>query len=202
MTADLNTALAFVIQRVEQQATRSGDPLNRDEQHLLRHLPRRPRVSTWYDPENPTFQVRDQLHELYEKLCALAKDAHVHDLRVDPALAADWEFSAAVSRLHKHPMAWLLWWAGLRKRKPWWDKWVLLGVSLVFVICGISPVLFQLQKRWAAFQWVVFGSTYAAIFFLAYLLSRWSENRQFKQDIEKCRHASQSSGLTLSKPDH
>ncbi len=44
--ADLDVALAFVVERITQEAERSSVPLDDDEQYLLNHLPT--------EPTNPT----------------------------------------------------------------------------------------------------------------------------------------------------
>lgn len=38
-TADLESALRFVIRRIEEQATRSGEPLSEEQRMLLNYLP-------------------------------------------------------------------------------------------------------------------------------------------------------------------
>jgi hypothetical protein len=40
-TADLDAALGFVIGRIEEQAMRSGEPLNEDHPFLLNNRPKR-----------------------------------------------------------------------------------------------------------------------------------------------------------------
>jgi hypothetical protein len=95
-TADLDTALRFVIERIEEEATRSGEPLSDEQRFLLNHLPA---YSAWTqpyggDPEIPAQPIpRDTT---YERVCAVAKAAHHHDLRLNPESALDWEFAAAV----------------------------------------------------------------------------------------------------------
>jgi hypothetical protein len=39
LTTDLETTVAFVIRRIEEQAMRSGQPLNEEERSLLNDLP-------------------------------------------------------------------------------------------------------------------------------------------------------------------
>ena len=106
-TADLNAALAFVIDRIEQQAMLSGEPLNEEERFLLNNLPTvstTPEVSIG-DPEVPLlFVPRDKT---YERLCVLAKAARSNDLQLNPA-SLDWDFAFAVAKLSPHPLSWLL----------------------------------------------------------------------------------------------
>ena len=48
MSADLETALTFVIERIEEEAERSGAPLSDNERNLLRQLPTEPANPTAY----------------------------------------------------------------------------------------------------------------------------------------------------------
>jgi hypothetical protein len=82
-TADLDTALGFVIGRIEEEATRSGEPLSDEQRFLLNHLPT---YSAWTqpyggDPEIPAQPIpRDTTYEL---VCAAAKAAHHHRSAVE-----------------------------------------------------------------------------------------------------------------------
>src|SRR5258707_10883648 len=118
LNADLETALTFVIERIDEEAKRSGSPLDDDERYFLKHLPTVPTNLTAqreYYSESASPVLRDFS---YERLCALAKNARFHDIRTRPEAARDWEFSAAVLQLERHPMSWLLDWAGMKKRRP------------------------------------------------------------------------------------
>ena len=53
----------------------------------------------------------------------------------------EWEFAFNVSKLNRHPMVWLLQWAGVKQRRPWWDRWLLFAASLLFVIATIPLML-------------------------------------------------------------
>jgi hypothetical protein len=58
-TADLDTALGFVVGRIEAEARRSDEPLSADETLLLHHLPEQaasPQVDA-LDPEFPTTAI-------------------------------------------------------------------------------------------------------------------------------------------------
>ena len=112
--ADLEASLAFVIGRIEEEARRSGEPPSDEERSLLNDLPTHSVVpmGNGSDPESPTVPVpRDTV---FERLCALARDACNSDVRLAPTSALDWEFAAAVSKLNHHPMSWLLHWAGVK----------------------------------------------------------------------------------------
>jgi hypothetical protein len=72
-TSDSGAVLRFVIDRIEEQAMRTGEPLTEEQRFLLNNLPERssaPEFSTG-DPEFPAhFVLRDTT---YERLCSLAK---------------------------------------------------------------------------------------------------------------------------------
>ncbi len=132
-TADLQAALGFVIGRIEDEASRSSEPLNDDQRFLLNDLPKDSVFANvnGSDPESwVVFVPRDTV---YERLVALAKAAYRNDIRLNAALALDWEFALAVTKLNRHPMSWLLDWAGLRVRRPWWDRFLLIAVALVLI---------------------------------------------------------------------
>jgi hypothetical protein len=191
-TADLDNALGFVIRRVEEEATRSGEPLSDEQRFLLNHLPENSALPQNYgaDPESPIVLVpRDAL---YERLCAVAKAAYQYDLRLNPASDLDWDLAAAVSKLHRHPMAWLLSWAGLKVRRPWWDRWLLIIAALLLIFCFAVPMLLALNQHWTRFQWSGIATAFIAILVLLHFVSRRIEEWQLKQTIERCRRGSTS----------
>jgi hypothetical protein len=146
--ADLDTSLAFVIGRIEEEATRSGEPLSDDQRFLLNHLPDNSALPLWNgaDPDGPAVLIpRDAV---FERLCTLARDAHNSDARLNPASSLDWEFAVAVLKLNRHPMSWLLRWAGMKERRPWSDRWLLIvGASLV-IFCFAALMLIAGSDRW------------------------------------------------------
>jgi hypothetical protein len=187
---DLDTALGFVIGRIEEEAPRSGEPLSDGQRFLLNHLPKDSALPQPYagDPEFPAVLVpRDTT---YERLCALAKAARQNDLRVNPSLAPDWEFAAAVSKLNRHPMSWLLQWAGLKERRPWWDRCLLIAAALLFVLCGAALMLLAGNAPWTPFQWTGISAGYIAVLVLLHFASRRIEEWQLKKTIERCRRGS------------
>ena len=103
---------------------RSGESLNEDHLFLLNNLPNHPDTPEFNtgDPEVTSFVLRDTT---YERLCALAKTAYRSDLELNPG-SHDWEFAFNVTKLSRHPMCWLLQWAGVKQRRPWWDRWLLI----------------------------------------------------------------------------
>jgi hypothetical protein len=187
---DLDTALGFVIRRIEEEALRSGEPLSDEQRFLLNHLPKDSALPQPYagDPEFPPVLVlRDTT---YERLCALAKAARQNDLRQNPSLPLDWEFAAAVSKLYCHPLSWLLQWAGVRVCRPWWDRWLLIAAALLFIFCIAALMLLSGNTPWTRFQWIGFGTAYIAILILLRSASRQIEDWQLKKTIERCRHGS------------
>jgi hypothetical protein len=186
-TADLDKALGFVIRRIEEEATRSGELLSDEQGFLLNHLPKYSALPQNYgaDPESPVVLVpRDTA---FERLCAVAKAAYHNDLRMNPASALDWDFAAAVSKLHHHPMAWLLSWSGLKVRRPWWDRWLLIAAALLLIFSFAVPMLLAINQQWTRFQWSGIATAYIAVLVLLYFASRRIEEWQLKQTIEKCR---------------
>jgi len=187
--ADMSAALAFVINRIEEQAMRSGQPLNEEQRFLLNNLPDHadvPEFSTG-DPEFPLhFTLRDIT---YEKLCALAKAAYRGDREMNPA-SHEWEFAFNVSKFNRHPMCWLLQWAGVKQQRPWWDRWLLVAAALLWIIVTMSLMLLVIDKGWVLWRWaiVVVGSIGLILFMRS--VSRQIEDRQLRKNIERCRGAS------------
>jgi hypothetical protein len=187
---DLDTALGFVIGRIEGEAPRSGEPLSDEQRFLPNHLPKESALPQPYvgDPEFPPVLVpRDTA---YERLCTLAKTARQNDLVVNPSLAADWEFAAAVSKLYRHPMSWLLQWAGVKVRRPWWDRLLLIATALLFIFCIATLALLSGNAPWTPLQWINIGAGYIGVLVLLYFVSKQLEEWQLKKTIERCRRAS------------
>jgi hypothetical protein len=186
-TADLDAALGFVIGRIEQEAARSGESLSDEQRFLLNNLPKDSVSSQPYggDPEIPAQpSPRDAA---YERVCAVAKLAHHNDLRLNPASALDWEFAAAVTKLNRHPMSWLLQWAGVKVHRPWWDRWLLIAVALLFIFSVTTVALLMGSEPWTPFQWAGVGAVYIGVLVLLYFASRRIEEWQLIQNIERCR---------------
>jgi hypothetical protein len=183
-TADLATSFAFVIGRIEEEATRSGEPLSEDQRFLLNHLPNNSALPIWNgaDPESPAVLIpRDAA---FERLCTVARDAHNSDTRLNPASSLDWEFAVAVLKLNRHPMSWLLRWAGTKERRPRWDRWLLVVAALLVVFCFAAldadrgkRSLDSIPMDWP--QYRIHCDLDSS--------SRWIEERQLKQIIERCR---------------
>ena len=192
-SADMNAALAFVINRIEEQAMRLGQPLDEEQRWLLNNLPDQsdvPEFSTG-DPEFPAyFKLRDVT---WERLCAVAKAAYRCDREMNPG-SQEWEFAFNVSKLNRHPMVWLLQWAGVKQRRPWWDRWLLFAASLLFVIATIPLMLVVIDRERVLWRWGIVSAGYVGLLLFMRVVSRRIEKRQLEQNIEKCRDASRAVG--------
>lgn len=190
---DLSAALKFVIDRIEEQAMRSGEPLTEEQRFLLNNLPQTSNapIINIGDPEFPSYFVSREPE--YEKLCNLAKAARRQDLALNPA-SRDWEFAFNVSKLNHHPMCWLLQWAGLKQRTPWWDRWLLVSASLLFLVFTMPLLFLVVSNPGAWWRWAVVAVGYCGITFFTYVASRRIEERQLLENIKNCRSASGCSG--------
>ena len=191
--ADMSAALAFVINRIEEQAMRSGQPLDEEQRFLLNNLPTQsdmPELSTG-DPECPAhFRLRDVT---YEKLCALAKAAYRNDRQMN-AGSHEWEFALNVSKLNGHPMGWLLQWAGVKQRRPWWDGWLLVAAALLFIAATVPLMLLVADGGKALWRWAIVGAGYIGFVLFMRIVSRRIDERQLEQNIERRRDASRFVG--------
>jgi hypothetical protein len=105
---------------------------------------------------------------LNTRLCGLAKAAHRNDLRLNPALVIDWDFAAAVSKLNGHPMSWLLQWAGVKVRRPWWDRWLLIAAALLLISSFATAALLAGTEPWTPFRWAGVGAVYVVVFVVCF----------------------------------
>jgi hypothetical protein len=188
-SADLGAALAFVIGRIEEQAMLLGEPLNEEERFLLNNLPTvsiAPEISIG-DPEVPVHFVPRE--RTYERLCVLAKAARRNDVQLNPA-SLDWDFAFAVAKFGQHPLSWLLQWAGVRQRRPWWDRWLLIIAALLFIAASVPLMLLVIDRPWSFWRWAVVVAGYAGILLFMYFASRRIERLQLDRSVEKCRNAS------------
>jgi hypothetical protein len=200
-TSDLDLALEFVIERITQEAVCLAEPLDDDEEYFLRHLPTEPINPTAglasgfnfaYEDSLPTPVLRDLR---FERLCKLAKNVRSNDLRTHSDALRQWEFAAAVLQLNRHPMSWLLGWAGIRvaKRSARWDGLLLVATALFIVALSVGgalalSVLTDGQNVvWNWTLWVAGGCIYAAVLILLYFAVRRLEGRQGERDVERVR---------------
>jgi hypothetical protein len=198
-SADLDAALAFMVQRISQEAERSAAPLDDDEKHFLNHLPTEPTNPTaaWgfnsaYGASWPTPVLRDFR---FERLCKLAKLARLHDLQTTSDTAREWEFAVAVLEFHRHPMSWLLNWAGIQtgKRPARWDLLFLVATAAFVVVLfligalALSALTDGKKEVWKWTLWIVGACVYGTVITLLYFTVRRLEVRQRERNIEKCR---------------
>ena len=136
-TADLDSALSFVIGRIAEQAKLSGEPLSDEQRLLLNHLPSSTPAN--WDPESLLLVPRNIN---LERVCSPGKAAYQHDRQVNPA-SLDWEFAFAVFTLGRHPMGGLLQWAGMKLRRPRWD-------GLLLIVAALLPIGAVVLLVWSA----------------------------------------------------
>jgi hypothetical protein len=194
-TADLDSALSFVIGRIAEQAKLSGEPLSDEQRLLLNHLPSSSSSSTPADWHPIPVLVPRNMN--LERVFALGKDAYQNDRQVNPA-SLDWEFAFAVFTLDRHPMGGLLQWAGMKPRRPRWD-------GLLLIVTALLPIVAVVLLVWNALVWnadgplflflaVGIGSGCVAIMVLMFFASRRIEKQRLEEDIERCRLASRFAG--------
>ena len=191
--ADMSVALAFVINRIEEESMRSGLPLDKDQRFLLNNLPRHsdaPEFCIGDAEYSVHFCLRDRT---YESLCTLAKTAYGRDRELNPG-SHDWEFALNVSKLNRHPLCWLLQWGGVKQRRPWWDRWLLILAALLLIFSGMSLMLLVIDKPWSLWRWTVVVIGYGSILLLTYIASRRIEQRQLERNIESYRSTSRFGG--------
>lgn len=177
-TADLDSALSFVIGRIAEEAKVSGEPLSDEQRLLLNYLPSS--GPTNWDPE-VTVLVPRNIN--LERVCALGKAAYKHDLQVNPALL-DWEFAFAVFTLERHPMAGLLEWAGMKPRRARWDGLLLIGTALLPMV-AIALLVLNADGGLLLSAGIVSGCV--VIMLLMFLASRRIKKQRLKEAIERCR---------------
>ena len=102
-----------------------------------------------------------------------SKDSARHsETRLNPASTLDWAFAVAVLKLNRHPMSWLLRWASMEERRPWWDRWLLIAAALLVIIGFIALILIAGNDPWTRFQWTGIGDGCTAILILLPFASR------------------------------
>jgi hypothetical protein len=185
---DLETALTFVVRRIEEQAKESGPPLNDEEHSLLKNLPSTNINLSWAAPElGPPELVPRNIN--LERLCALAKTAYLNDRKINPE-SLDWEFAFAVFKLNRHPMWGVLHSAGVKmNRRPLWDQ---LFVIIAALFPLVAVIILASNGLRTIFQWAGILCGTVAIMLLIYFASRQIEQWQLENHIERCRLASRN----------
>jgi hypothetical protein len=187
-TTDLETALTFVVRRIEEQAKESGQSLNEEERLLLKILPpSNANYPNWASEFGPPDLVPRNIN--LERLCALAKAAYLNDRQINPE-SLDWEFAFAIFRLNCHPMWGVLSSAGVKKyRRSLWDQ-------LFLILAGLLPItaliLLVVNETRSTLWWAGILCGTVAIMLLIFLASRKIEQRQLENYIERCRLASRN----------
>jgi hypothetical protein len=182
-TTDLETALSFVVRRIEEQAKASGHPLNKEEHLLLEYLP----TSNVIYPIRtlgPPKLVPRSIN--LERLCMLAKAAYLNDREANPA-SLDWEFAFAVLTLKRHPMWGILQSAGVRiYQRSATD-------GLFMTIAALLPLIAVILLAWGRPRSLFYSAAIpcgcVAIMLFIYFASQLIEQRQLENHIERCRLA-------------
>jgi hypothetical protein len=185
----VETAAAFVIKRIEEEAFRLQEPLDDEQQFLLTNLPTTSTSSTssgGFEELPPVVTLRDFN---YEKLCRITRSAIEQDFEASPYGTANWQLAAAVFKLNEHPMAWLLEWGGVNPERPWWDKWLLVVAGLIFVVFGMVA-MFIVDSHPSPVTWMIAASGYVIVLVLLYRALKGLEKWQLGRTIEKLRDAS------------
>ena len=122
-----------------------------------------------------------------ERLCALAKEAHSNDRTVSPS-SLDWEFALAVFNLNRHSMAGVLLQAGVKYRKPWWDRFLLVVAALLVIAGAMVPIFLLGIRDQPSYQLVACFVGFAVALAAVYFGYRRMEDSQLQQEVERCRN--------------
>jgi hypothetical protein len=193
-TTDLETALNFVSRRIQEQAKVSGHPLNEEEVSLLKNLPSSSASQPVWAPElGPPELVPRNIN--LERLCALAKAAHLNDHAINPK-SLDWEFALAVFTLNHHPMWGVLHTAGVKMhRKPFLDRLFVMIAALVPIL---AVIVFAVKGPQPVFLYAGVLCGMVATMLSIYFASRQMEQRQLRNYIKSCRLASRNISWKIS----
>ena len=185
---DLETALSFVVRRIEEQAKASGHPLNEEEHSVLKNLPpSNANYLNWASEFGPQELVPRNID--LERVCALGKAAHLNDRNINPD-SLDWEFAFAVFTLNRHPMWGVLHSVGVKMyRRPLWDQ---LFVIIAALLPLTAVILLVSNGKQSIFGWAGILCGTVAMMLLIYFASRQIEKRQLENHIERCRFASRN----------
>jgi hypothetical protein len=91
-------------------------------------------------------------------------------------------------------MSWLLRWAGMKQPRPWWDRPLLIGASLLFTFLLIALILFGEIETGTPVLWLGIGVGYLLMLLLVYFASRHIEEWQLTNIIEKYRRSNGLAG--------
>jgi hypothetical protein len=191
-SAELSRALDFVIGRIEQEAAQSGLPLSEEQQLLLNNLPRESAVPAMIgtDSESPPL-LSVPRDVAYERLIALARHARRDDSQ-NPASDAEWKIAFIVAKLNRHPMSWLLAWAGMKERTPWWDRAGLIATALLLTGILLALAIFVDVGGGTQLRWIASCAVYVALLLVLWRVSRCIEVWQLRRALEKYRGTADS----------
>lgn len=176
--ADLDSALNFVIRRIGEQASLSGEPLSAEQLMLLNYLPTS-------SPSGGDDTLVPRYPE-YDHLRSLAKAAYISDRRANPAYL-DWEFAFAVFALNSHPVWGLLNGAGVRHRRRLTDQVLLLFAAFLLVL---ALLFLAYYGRWSSHDLEIVGSGCLIVLALIYSASARIERHRLENEIESYRFKS------------
>lgn len=194
--SDLDAAIGFVIDRISEQGTRCGTHLSDHERHFLHYLPTHPTNPTLVWREGfysrtawPTRPLRDYQ---FERLCALAKDAHRYDVETGTSAKNEWKFAAAVLQLNNHPMAWFLNWAGIRTRARWSGCLLVCTATLIIILFSLAAfamLVFIRSERELPFSVIeiVCGASLVAAIVASYAAAQRLDHWLGQREVERYR---------------
>lgn len=106
-------------------------------------------------------------------------------MKLNPS-SREWQFAFNVSKLNPHPMCWLLQWAGVKQRRSWSDRFLLILSGLLLVFSTVFLTVFAMVDPLAFWRWglVLIGM---GLTIFTFFTARRIEERQLKRNIEECR---------------
>jgi hypothetical protein len=190
---ELSRALAFMTGRIEHEAAQSGEPLSEEQRLLLNNLPRESAVPAMNgtDPESPPL-LSVPRDVAYERLITLTRDARRKDLQANLASDAEWKIAFVVLKLNRHPMSWLLAWAGIKERTPWCDGAGLVATALLLTGIILALVIFADAGGGTPLRWIAASAAYVVLLLFLWRVSRRIEVWQLRRSLEKYRGAAGS----------
>jgi hypothetical protein len=72
--------------------------------------------------------------------------------------------------------------------------WLLVAASLLFIIATVPLMLLVIDRGWVLWRWAIVGAGYIGLVLFMRFVSQRIEERQLKQNIERCRDASRFVG--------
>jgi hypothetical protein len=113
-------------------------------------------------------------------------------LRANPTSDAEWKIAFVVSKLNRHPLSWLLAWAGMKERTPWWDLAGLIAAALLLISVTLALVIFADLGGGTPLRWLAAMAVYVVVLLVLWRASRRIEVWQLRKSLEKYRGAASS----------